>query len=67
MSRTDRLDCRVHPRTWDLLRRTRMPAVRTELGYISNPHDARRLASVNFHDAVAEGLAAALTRMCSPG
>lgn len=64
--RTDRLDCRVHPRAWDLLRRTRMPAMRIELGYISHPHDARRLASVNFHDAVAEGLASALTRMCSP-
>lgn len=66
IGRTDRLDCRVHPRTWDLLRRTRMPAVRIELGYISHPQDARRLASVNFHDAVAEGLASALTRICSP-
>jgi N-acetylmuramoyl-L-alanine amidase len=43
-----------------------MPAVRVELGYISHPADARRLKNENFHDAVAEGLAAALTLMCAP-
>lgn len=64
--RTDLLDCGTHPRTWDLLRLTRMPAVRVELGYLSHPGDARRLASPGFHEAVAEGLAAALTRFCSP-
>ena len=64
--RTDLLDCGTHPRTWDLLRLTRMPAVRVELGYLSHPGDARRLASPGFHDAVADGLAAALTRFCSP-
>jgi N-acetylmuramoyl-L-alanine amidase len=66
VSRTDLLDCRTHARSWDLLRSTRMPAVRIELGYISNPADARRLTSAKFHDAVAEGLAAALTAMCAP-
>jgi N-acetylmuramoyl-L-alanine amidase len=66
IGRTDRLDCRVHPRTWDLLRLTRMPAVRVEVGYVSNPGDAKRLASPAFHDAVAEGLAAAVTAMCAP-
>jgi N-acetylmuramoyl-L-alanine amidase len=66
VSRTDLLDCRTHARSWDLLRSTRMPAVRIELGYISNPADAKRLGSANFHDAVAEGLAAALTQICAP-
>ena len=65
-ARTDLLDCGTHPRTWDLLRLTRMPAVRVELGYLSHAGDARRLASPDFHEAVAEGLAAALTRFCSP-
>lgn len=65
--RTDLLDCRTHPRTWDLLRLTRMPAVRVELGYLSNPADARRLTSPEFQDVVAEGLAAAVTRFCAPG
>lgn len=64
--RTDRLDCGVHPRTWDLLRLTRMPAVRVELGYVSNASDAQRLRSTGFQDAVAEGVVAALTRVCSP-
>ena len=40
-ARTDLLDCQTHPRTWDLLRMTRMPAVRVELGYLSNEADAR--------------------------
>lgn len=64
--RTDLLDCRVHARTWDLLRMTRMPAVRVVLGYRSNPGDAGRLASAAFQDAVAEGLAAAVTGFCQP-
>ncbi|MFY9208431.1 MAG: N-acetylmuramoyl-L-alanine amidase [Candidatus Nanopelagicales bacterium] len=66
ISRTDRKDCRIHPRTWDLLRFTRMPTVRIELGYMSNAGDAKRLTSEAFHDAVAEGVVAALTRFCSP-
>lgn len=65
-SRTDLLDCHTHPRSWDLLRLTRMPAVRVELGYLSNEADARRLASPAFQDVVAEGLAAAVTRFCAP-
>lgn len=66
VGRTDRLDCRTHPRTWDLLRLTRMPAVRVEVGYVSNPGDASRLSSPAFHDAIAEGIAAAVTAVCAP-
>ncbi len=66
VSRTDLLDCHTHPRTWDLLRLTRMPAVRVELGYLSNPADARRLTSTSFQHTVADGLAEALTRFCAP-
>lgn len=65
-ARTDLLDCRTHPRSWDLLRLTRMPAVRVELGYLSNEADARRLASPAFQHVVAEGLAAAITQFCAP-
>lgn len=65
-SRTDRKDCLIHPRTWDLLRFTQMPTIRIELGYISNPGDAKRLTSEAFHDAVAQGVVAALTKFCSP-
>lgn len=66
VGRTDRLDCRIHPRTWELLRLTRMPAVRVEVGYVSNPGDATRLSSPAFHDAIAEGIAAAVTSVCAP-
>lgn len=65
-ARTDLLDCRTHPRSWDLLRLTRMPAVRVSVGYVSNPEDQRRLGNPAFQDAVGHGVAAALTRFCAP-
>jgi N-acetylmuramoyl-L-alanine amidase len=37
VARTDLLDCRVHEKTWEILRLTRMPAVRLELGHLSHP------------------------------
>jgi N-acetylmuramoyl-L-alanine amidase len=65
-SRTDLLDCRAHPKTWDLLRRTRMPAVRIELGYLSSPGDSAKVADPNFRDVVAEGIVAAVQRLYLP-
>ena len=64
--RTDLTDCRTHAKTWDLLRMTRMPAVRIECGYLSSPRDARRLEDPAFRDAVAEGIAAAVVRFFAP-
>ncbi len=66
VSRTDRKDCRTHPRTWDLLRLTTMPAARIDLGYMSNNDDSKRLQSDAFHDAIAQGVAAAITSFCAP-
>ncbi|MCF8530682.1 MAG: N-acetylmuramoyl-L-alanine amidase [Candidatus Nanopelagicales bacterium] len=66
IGRTDRKDCRTHPRTWDLLRLTTMPAVRIDLGYMSNVDDSKRLNSEDFHDAIAHGIAVAITAFCSP-
>lgn len=63
LARTDLVDCRVHPRTWDLLRLTRMPAVRVELGYLTHPGDARRLADPAFRDGCAEALLVAVQRL----
>ncbi|MFN8167937.1 MAG: N-acetylmuramoyl-L-alanine amidase [Candidatus Nanopelagicales bacterium] len=65
-ARTDLTDCRTHAKTWDLLRMTRMPAVRIECGYLSSPRDARRLSDPAFRDAVAEGIAAAVVRFFAP-
>ncbi len=62
-ARTDLVDCRVHPKTWDVLRRTRMPAVRVEVGYLSHPGDAARLADPAFRDVLAEAIGAAVQRL----
>ena len=66
VARTDLVDCGSHPKTWDLLRRTRMPAVRLECGYLSNPGDAGRLADAGFRGAVADGVAAAVVAFFAP-
>jgi len=65
-TRTDLLDCGTHEKTWDLLRRTRMPAVRLELGYLSHPGDAARIADPGFRDVVAEAIVAAVQRLYLP-
>jgi N-acetylmuramoyl-L-alanine amidase len=64
--RTDLPDCRTHRKTWDLLRLTRMPAVRIEFGYISNSADAQRLADSDFRDVVAEAVSVAVVRFFAP-
>jgi len=66
VARTDLTDCRTHPRTWDLLRRTRMTAVRVEMGYLTNPHDAARLGDPAFRDLLAEAVVVALQRLYLP-
>jgi N-acetylmuramoyl-L-alanine amidase len=66
LARTDLLDCRSHPKSWELLRRTRMPAVRIELGYLSNAGDAARLAVPEFRDELAEAIVLAIQRLFSP-
>ena len=55
VARTDLLNCRTHAKTWDLLRRTKMPAVRLEIGYVTNPHDSSRLADPAFRDVDRRG------------
>jgi N-acetylmuramoyl-L-alanine amidase len=66
VARTDLVDCRTHAKTWDLLRLTRMPTVRVEIGYLSNPGDAARLADPRFRDTVAEALVVAVQRVYLP-
>lgn len=65
-ARTDLLDCGVHGKTWDLLRRTRMPAVRLECGYLSHSGDAARLADPSFRDVLAEAVVAGIQRLYLP-
>jgi N-acetylmuramoyl-L-alanine amidase len=63
VARTDLLDLRSHTKTWDLLRRTRMPAVRVDVGYITNQGDAARLSDPAFRDVVAEAVVVAIQRV----
>jgi N-acetylmuramoyl-L-alanine amidase len=62
-ARTDLLNCRTHAKTWDLLRLTQAPAVRVDLGYLSNEGDAARLARSDFRDTLAEAFIIAIQRL----
>jgi N-acetylmuramoyl-L-alanine amidase len=62
-ARTGMLDCRTHPRTWDTLRMTRCPAVRIEIGYLTNAHDRAKLTDPAFRDLVAERILIAVKRL----
>ena len=66
VARTDLRDCRTHAKTWDLLRYTKMPAVRVEIGYVTNPGDAARVADPGFRDVVAEAIVVAIQRVYLP-
>jgi N-acetylmuramoyl-L-alanine amidase len=64
--RTGLRDCHIHAKTWDLLRLTRMPAVRVEVGYLTSPEDRAMLVDPLFRDRVVEAIVAAVQRMYLP-
>jgi N-acetylmuramoyl-L-alanine amidase len=66
VARTGLVDCRVHAKTWTLLRLTQMPCVRLELGHLSNAEDAQLLGDAGFRDNVAEALLVAVQRLYLP-
>lgn len=66
VARTGLLDARVHGKTWAILRLTRMPTVRVELGYLTSPIDRPMLVDPLFRDTVAEGLLVAVQRLYLP-
>lgn len=59
-------DARTHAKTWTLLRRTQMPAVRVELGYLTNPSDRSLLLSPAVRETVAEAILVAVARLYLP-
>ncbi|MEZ5212185.1 MULTISPECIES: N-acetylmuramoyl-L-alanine amidase [unclassified Gordonia (in: high G+C Gram-positive bacteria)] len=67
VARTPLLDCRIHERTWNLLRLTRMPAVVLEAGYITNPADAALLNAPEYRDTIAEAILVAVKRLYLQG
>ncbi len=66
VARTGMQDCQVHGKSWALLRMTRMPAVRIEVGYLTSPHDRLLLRDPGFRDTIAEGLLVAVQRLYLP-
>jgi N-acetylmuramoyl-L-alanine amidase len=66
VARTDMRSCQTHAKSWDLLRLTRMPAVRVDVGYLTSPVDRRRLVDPLFRDRVVEAIVAAVQRMYFP-
>jgi N-acetylmuramoyl-L-alanine amidase len=63
VARTDVVDCRSHPTSYDLVRLTRMPAVIVSTGYLSNPDDVRRLNDSDFRAVLAEAVLFAVQRL----
>jgi N-acetylmuramoyl-L-alanine amidase len=61
--RTGMQNCRTHSKTWDSLRLTRCPAVRVEVGYLTNVEDRARLSDPSFRDLVAEGILVSVKRL----
>jgi N-acetylmuramoyl-L-alanine amidase len=64
--RTGMQDCRIHAKTWELLRLTRMPAVRVDLGYLTSAKDRDRLVNPMFREQIVEAILAAVQRMYFP-
>ncbi|HEX3791305.1 MAG TPA: N-acetylmuramoyl-L-alanine amidase [Pseudonocardiaceae bacterium] len=62
-ARTGMVDCRTHPKSWDSLRMTRCPAVRLEIGYLTNPADRAKLTDPALRDVVAEAILIAVKRL----
>ncbi|GGJ88056.1 N-acetylmuramoyl-L-alanine amidase [Pilimelia anulata] len=66
VARTGLRDCRVHAKSWELLRLTRMPAVRVDVGYLTNAGDAARLTEPGTLDRIVDAIVAAVQRMYIP-
>jgi N-acetylmuramoyl-L-alanine amidase len=66
VARTGMRNCETHAKTWDLLRYTRMPAVRVDLGYLTSPVDRARLTDPLFRERVVDAIIAAIQRMYIP-
>jgi N-acetylmuramoyl-L-alanine amidase len=66
VARTGMLDCGSHAKTWDILRMTRMPAVRIDCGYLSHPVDRLLLLDARLRSTIAQAVLAAVQRLFLP-
>ncbi len=62
VARSDLVDLRSHPKTWEILRHTRMPAIRLDSGYLTNGGDHARLRDPDFRDVLAEAIVVSVQR-----
>ncbi|MCC3300913.1 peptidoglycan-binding protein [Arthrobacter sp. zg-Y895] len=62
-ARTDLDNLGVHARTWDTLKVPGVPSVGLDLGYLSNAHDAERLADPVFRQTVADSIVIGIQRL----
>lgn len=62
-ARTDLQNNRTHSKTWNFLRLTKAPTVRVDLGYLSNPQDAKKLSDPQLREAIVESLLIAVQRL----
>jgi N-acetylmuramoyl-L-alanine amidase len=58
LTRLGIMDCRSHPRSYQLLKETRMPAVLIEPCFITNPDEEKRLDDPEFRMLLADAIAA---------
>jgi N-acetylmuramoyl-L-alanine amidase len=66
VARTGLVDLGSHPKTWDLLRMTRMPAVRLDCGYLTHPVDRLMLLDARLRSTIAYAVLAAVQRLFLP-
>jgi N-acetylmuramoyl-L-alanine amidase len=66
VARAGMRNCQTHAKSWELLRLTRMPAVRVDVGYLTSPSDRQRLIDPRHRDRVVEAVIAAVQRMYFP-
>ncbi|HEU4480323.1 MAG TPA: N-acetylmuramoyl-L-alanine amidase [Actinomycetota bacterium] len=55
-------DCRIHDRSFAILKETRMPAVMIEPAFITNPDEEKRLQEPEHRAAIADAIAAGIKR-----
>ena len=63
ISRTGTQDCRTHGRSWPLLRRTRMPSVQLDLGYINNEQDMANLLDKDTREQIVDAIIVGVKRL----
>lgn len=63
VSRTGVRDCRTHGRSWPLLRRTRMPSVQLDLGYVNNPGNRTGLLDRSVREHIVESILVGVKRL----